>query len=613
MKISRLTFATIVCALMLGAFSGHAVTNGFINVPFRGSANSEAGYWESFNVPVGAPGNSPDKPGATTGAVLTQFETNATMAGSGNLYNQAGISSFELVDSTPFALGTLVLQIRAVGSELNYTSMLLTYSNASGAHSLAPLFRYELNRAVAQGQGIAVSSLWQWDLSVLGISNYTVAFHAGGESLSFDSMTLDSASLFTKAFPQQLFNAQSAVADLARWMYPFNADPAGRPTASVFGALGNAPDFDSRDAQYLLGWNTTNHVPAGQGARNYLLRRARVTLTIATGSNTYTGTLRDYRTYLPTNDSRYLPPSTTAYPTELFGAAFRGSYSSTNFPQDGPFFLDPDGGFVTNRIVYAAGFDTNGGLIDISNNVGDDGTNELITPFEIAPFAVGQTTNVAPGQAMLTGTTVKFDLNLNDPLIYGYVQEGLNVGNLSFMVASLVPASRGGVIRYPNFYTIFSSLAESNQMPLLDIEGEVMRLNLDSDADGLSDDWENFYFGSLANVATNDFDADGLNNMGEYRAGTIPTMSSNVLQLFSIQHRSTTNELRFAHAPARQYSISWSDDLQTWQTNTNPPLIYSSAWLAKTGTNLAYPSPVFAVWRDTSATNQQRFYRVGTR
>jgi len=612
MKIIRLTFATVVCTLAFGAFSTHAVTNGFINLPFRGSPNSEAGYWESFNVPIGAPGNLADKPGATTGAALTQFETNAIMAGSGNLYNQAGISSFELTDSTPFALGTVVLQIRAVGSELDYASMLLTYANASGAHSLAPLFRHELNRAVAPGQGIAVSSLWQWDLSGLGISNYTVAFHAGGESLSFDSMTLDTAGLFTKAFPQQPFNAQSAVADLARWMYPFNADPAGRPTASVFGALGNAPDFDSRDAQILLGWNTTNRIPAGQGATNYLLRRARVTLTVATGSNTYTGTLRDYRTYLPTNDVRYLPPATTAYPTELFGAGFRGGYAATNYPQDGPFFLDPDGGFMTNRVVYAAGFDTSGTLIDISSNVGDDGTNELVTPFEIAPFAVGQTTNVAPGQLMLSGTTVTFDLNLADPLIYDYVQDGLNIGNLSFMVASLVPASRGGVITYPNFYTIFSGIADSNQFPLLDIEGEIVRPNLDGDADGLSDDWENFYFGSLANAGTNDFDADGLNNLNEYRAGTTPTVSSNALRLISIQHRSTTNELHFAHAPGRQYSVSWSDNLPTWQTATNPPLIYSSAWLAKTGTNVVYPSPVYAAWRDTNATSQQRFYRIET-
>lgn len=69
--------------------------------------------------------------------------------------------------------------------------------------------------------------------------------------------------------------------------------------------MGSAPGFDSRDAQYLLGWNTTNHIPAGQGANSYLIRRARVTLTIALGNQyTYRGTLRDYRTYFPTNDPR---------------------------------------------------------------------------------------------------------------------------------------------------------------------------------------------------------------------------------------------------------------------------------------------------------------------
>jgi hypothetical protein len=40
------------------------------------------------------------------------------------------------------------------------------------------LFRHELNRAVSQGY--SVSSLWQWDLTGLGVRNYTIAFNASG-------------------------------------------------------------------------------------------------------------------------------------------------------------------------------------------------------------------------------------------------------------------------------------------------------------------------------------------------------------------------------------------------------------------------------------------------
>ncbi len=608
----------MICGLAAAAAlampqTGLGATNGFVVPTFRGSANAEFGYWEVFSMPVGAPGNLPDQSGATTGAVLTQTNAYAFLTGSGNIYNPSGISSFRLTDETPFALGTVVLQTRTIGSELNHSSVSLIYTNDSGAQALAPLFRFELSRIVIPGQGGGVSSLWQWDLTGLGVSNYTIAFNAAGPHLSFDSMTLDAAAQFAKAFPEQPFTLQSTPANLARWMYPFNANPASRPTASVFGALGSTPHSDSRNAQYLLGWTTTNRIPAGLGATNYLIRRARLTLTLASGNQyTYTGGLRDYRTHFPTNDVRYIAPATSASPVELFGAGFRGGYAAATYPQDGPWGVVP-GVYYTNRTAYAAGFDTNGVLVDVSNNVGDDGTNEIAAPFEIAPFAVGQTTNVADGELMPVGSQLTFDLNLADPLIHGYVQQGLNDGNVSFMVASLVRASRDGPPTFPNFYTIFSPIASSHQFPLLDLDGAVVRPNHDSDGDGLPDDWENFHFASLIHSATNDGDGDGLNNLAEYRAGTSPASSSDALRLHSIAQTGHLAELHFAHAPGRQYSVRWSDDLLNWQTVTNPAFFYSSAWLAKTGTNLVYPSPAYAGWRDTNAPGQQRFYRVELR
>lgn len=621
----------VVVAILAGmTLPAQAGTNGFIVPSFRGAANSQFGYWESFTVPIGAPGNLPDQPGATTTAVFTQFQPSAFIAGSGNLYNMNGTSSFTLTNATPFPFGTVILQTRTGGAEVDYNSVSMLYQDTNGTHVLSPLFRYELSRITVPGQGSSVSSLWQWDLTGLVTSNFTISFVASGASMSFDSMTLDTTApigtnfIDSVAFPQQPFRLQATKATVARWMYPFNGDPAGRPTASVFGALGDGPNFDTRDAQYLLGWVTTNRIPAGQGAKNYLIRRARVTLSIASGNQyVYTGgTLRDYRTYLPTNHPSYLATTNTASPVELFGAGFRGGFTNlenafvpwaaTNYPQDGPYYANPasPGFYSTNRVAYAAGFNTNGVLVDVSNSISDDGTNELVNPFEVAPFALGLTTNVAPGQLMPVRSQLTFDLNLNDPLIYGYMQSGLNDGNLSFIVSSLGAASFSGPPVYPNFYTSFAAVAATN-FPLLDLEGEIVRSNLDSDADGLSDDWENFYFSSLANDATSDGDGDGANNLAEYQANTIPTAGTDWLHSLSLQHQPGTSELRFASAPGRRYSVLWSGDLQTWQTVTNPPLAYTSAWLAKTGTNLVYPSPVYAVWHDAGATNQQRFYRVG--
>ena len=77
---------------------------------------------------------------------------------------------------------------------------------------------------------------------------------------------------------------------------------------SLFSAFSSIPDFDTRDGQYLLGWDTSNSIPVGQGVRNYLINRVRVTLTISANMQyIYDGTLHDYRTYLLTNDPDYLP------------------------------------------------------------------------------------------------------------------------------------------------------------------------------------------------------------------------------------------------------------------------------------------------------------------
>jgi hypothetical protein len=604
----------------MGTWRATAGTNGFIVPLFRGVANSEAGFWEVFSVPVGTPGNLPDQSGTITSAVLTQSETNAFLTGSGNLYNATGISAFSVTDAASFTLGTVVLQTRTIGSELAYGSMSLVYSNETGVHAVAPMFRYELNRAVSQGY--SVSSIWQWNLTGFGVSNYTIAFTAGGPSLSFDSMTLDTAATYTNAFPEQPFALQSQIASLSRWSYLASDFSSGsRPTASVFGALGDQPGFDARDAQYLLGWSTTNAVPPGRGPRSYFIRRARVTLTVAAaGSYIYSGALRDYRSYFPTDDPHYVAPATASSPVELYGVGFRGGFTngesvhvpwaSTNYPQTGPWGLLANV-YQTNRIAYAASFDTNGLLVDISNNVGDNGTNEIAQPFEVAPFAVGRTTNVLEGQVVPVGSRFTFDLNLDDPFIYAYVQRGLNEGNLSFMVSSLVGATFGGPATYPSFYTSFSAIAAPHEFPLLDLEGEILRPALDGDADGLPDDWENFYFSSLIQNGAGDLDGDGANNHAEYRAATLPASSNNVFSVLSLQHEAHSAELRFAHAPGQQYSVAWSDDLQLWNPVTNPPLNYSSAWLEKSGTNLTYPAPVYAVWRDTNAAGTKRFYRIG--
>ena len=179
------------------------------------------------------------------------------------------------------------------------------------------------------------------------------------------------------------------------------------------------------------------------------------------------------------------------------------------------------------------------------------------------------------------------------------------------MVASSLVDGSQETPNYPDFYTIYNALADTNQFPLLDIQGTVVRPNLDLDRDGLPDDWEQFYFGSLGAGATNSSDGDGVSNLAKYVAGVDPTNPATDLQILSVNDSTNGVEIHFTFAPDRQYKILWSDDLKNWQTAANPTLVDTSDWLSKTGTNLVYPAPVYAIWRYTNPSGQQRFYKIG--
>jgi hypothetical protein len=580
---------SVLALLLFPAFWLSAGTNGFFVPFFRGSSGSEAGYWETFAIPVGEPGNLPDRGGATTDAVLTQTDTNAFLTGSGNIYNLNGASVFTLRDATPFTLATVVLQVRTLGSELDYGSVSLIYSNDSGQHSIAPLPRVELNRGSQPGLGATVSSLWQWDLSGLNVTAYSISFRAAAVSLSFDALTLDTWNQFVPLFTLP-FSVNDTAPAIERWMYPFNAAPCDRPAGSVFGSFGDAAGVDTRHAQHLIGWDTAELVSTNDGPTRYLVRRCRVTLTINRGNLfAYDPTQDDFRTYFETNHPNYLPDADAGRPVELFGVGFRYGYDALSFDQCAPFGTNAPG----QRNAYAAGWSTNGTLVDVSNNVGK--TNEAFLSFEVAPFALGQTTNAAPGQLVPPGAKITFDLNLNDPFVLAYLQAALDSGRLRLMVTSLhVTAGQFGAPSYPDFATHFNdAVIEPTR---LELDGTVIN-NGDADADGLLDDWERFYFAHLTSTAAADSDGDGMNNAAEFQAGTDPTRASSVLRLLSCERNAVGEvSLRLPHSANRSYYVEFTDDFKIWTPLPNPPMFDLTTGIAK--------------WLDNPPASTRRFYRV---
>jgi hypothetical protein len=395
-----------------------------------------------------------------------------------------------------------------------------------------------------------------------------------------------------------------------RWMYPFNASPGCRATAPIFGTLGDESGVDARHGQFLVGFDTlaqtvTNcgsiaELPSllatNQGAANYLLRRVRLTVVINRDKTfRYDPTPDAFTTYFESNNPARTDDLDIDRPIELFGADFRNSYTVASFWEDAPFGSSAAG----RRNAFAAGYSTNGALVDVGNNVGK--TNAAFPRFEVYPFAIGQTDTVAPGELVPTETVFSFDLNLDDPLVRQYAQEGLNGGRLRFMFTGMHTSSSGGGPAWPDFFTRDSVLGSP---ATLEIEGTLVTLT-DTDADDLPDDWEQFYFSSLDAAANDDTDSDGRTNAQELSAGTNPNDSTSALRIVSVRHEiGGACVLRFNFAASHRYVIEHSSDLATWSAVENPALIY-------------YTAPGVAEWRDdgsqTGGLAEQRFYRIAVK
>jgi len=65
----------------------------------------------------------------------------------------------------------------------------------------------------------------------------------------------------------------------------------------------------------------------------------------------------------------------------------------------------------------------------------------------------------------------------------------------------------------------------------------------DSDNDGLADDWELAYFDTLDRDGSEDFDGDGVSDLDEYRAGTVPRSSTSILSVTELRVVNTTERL----------------------------------------------------------------------
>ena len=92
-------------------------------------------------------------------------------------------------------------------------------------------------------------------------------------------------------------------------------------------------------------------------------------------------------------------------------------------------------------------------------------------------------------------------------------------------------------------------------------------VEVDSDHDGLDDEWELNYFGTLAQGPLDDADGDGNSNYTEFVAGLNPTDPAENIRINSLTKSGGNLTVTWSSLPGKSYQLRYSPNLQgTWET-----------------------------------------------
>lgn len=437
----RLSVGTSACIALLSL----GVQGADYQVPeWAGAESSEHSAWDAFTTAFGDPGNIPDVEGSTGTAILTQTTPGATVTGSGNIYNPAGASRFEIAEEFDASIVTVVLHVETAGTELDYESLLLV-AGPEGSAEIAPGERQELSR-VATGFGETVLSRWEWNLEGSGHRSFVVRFASAGAHSSLAAARLD---VRLEADAIHLAREEPA---MDRWGYPFNSTPGTRAVASTFASEETGVGL-RRHGIFVFGFETGPEVPAGLDPAQYEIISAHVVLT--TSSNfeiEYDPSYDPTPSYLLVGHEQRQPDSDAGRPLELFGAGFRAPFSAANWEETSPYTVDSG-----QRAVFPGGHGPEEEMVEAWINYAE--------PSEVLPFGVGTIEGLEPGSPVPEDAAVRFEMDLSQAGTVDYLRQSLAAGRLFFTAASL---HRGGreVRSFPEYYTRDSLIGGAPRLEL---------------------------------------------------------------------------------------------------------------------------------------------------
>lgn len=121
---------------------------------------------------------------------------------------------------------------------------------------------------------------------------------------------------------------------------------------------------------------------------------------------------------------------------------------------------------------------------------------------------------------------------------------------------------------------------------------------VDSEPDGMDDDWEMAYFETLARDGTQDWDGDGATDLAEFLAGTDPKNSGSIFRVLTVAPAGGgSRSPLWSGNPARSYRAEYKDGLA------------APAWTALTG-GITWNGTTASTLDTTAGSATNRFYRV---
>ena len=197
MKIRRL----ICCSALLATASfpparAQQLFPDLLTPAFRGDAGTEFTHWDIFFEAYAAP-NYGDQAAAASDPTLTQTLTSSAFLTSGfNIYSFAEATGFELANDVSATLGSpltnLIFQYDTLGTAIDFDSIQLHHSG--GTLTLADANVISEYRIITGGfGGFTNHTAIQWNLTGLGITDYTITFQSLASSTSFNAAMLDTS------------------------------------------------------------------------------------------------------------------------------------------------------------------------------------------------------------------------------------------------------------------------------------------------------------------------------------------------------------------------------------------------------------------------------------